>query len=104
MEIGPDIRAAPAASLAGKSRLQIGQPKPSIATDRCPMGAMIVAAIDQQAANAASAYLCEGDFLAGCLLHDPMMPPIKRTVKPLASLTIRCSFPPFACSGGASCS
>jgi hypothetical protein len=44
---------------------------------------MIVRAVDQETANAGGAHFGEGDFLAGWLRHGPMMPPIKRTVKPL---------------------
>ena len=52
LPIGPHIRAAPAASPAVKSRLQIGQANvigPSVAADRSPMRATIVGAIDEQA-------------------------------------------------------
>ena len=54
---GHDVRAAPAASLAGKSRLKIRKPdviRPSIAADRGPMRAMIIGAVDQEAANGMS--------------------------------------------------
>jgi hypothetical protein len=40
VEVRPHIRAAPAASLAGKPRLQIGQAdiiRPSVAADRSPV-------------------------------------------------------------------
>jgi hypothetical protein len=43
LPIGPHIRAAPAASLAGKPRLQIGQAdviRPSVAADRGPMACL----------------------------------------------------------------
>jgi len=58
MEVRPHVGALRAASLASKSRLQIGQAnviRPSMAADRCPMRAMIVGAIDQEAANAGGA-------------------------------------------------
>jgi hypothetical protein len=66
LPIWPDPRATPTASLAGKPRLQIRQAhviRPSVAADRSPMRAMIVAAIDQQAANAGGAHFGEGDLL-----------------------------------------
>ena len=54
LPIRPHIRAAPAASLAGKPRLQIGQAhliRPSVAADRCPVAAVIIGAVDQEAAH-----------------------------------------------------
>jgi len=54
MEIGPGVRALPA-TLARELGLRIGQSdvvRPPIAADRRPVRAMIVAAIDQQPANA----------------------------------------------------
>jgi hypothetical protein len=68
MEVGPYIRAALAAGLTGEARLDVGQPNiiwPPITPDRGPMRAVIVAAINQQAANAGGAHLSEGDLLAG---------------------------------------
>ena len=64
--IGPHIGATPAASLAGKPRLQIGQAdgiRKSVAADRGPMGATIVRAVDQKAAHPGGAHFGEGDFL-----------------------------------------
>src|SRR5258706_10992117 len=66
MPIRPDISASPAARLADELRLQIGQPDvigPSVAADRRPMAAVIVGAIDQQAANAGGSHLSEANFL-----------------------------------------
>jgi hypothetical protein len=66
IEIRPDIGAAPAASLTGKPRLNIGQPdviRPSIAADRCVVAAMIIGTVDQETANASGAHFSEGDFL-----------------------------------------
>jgi hypothetical protein len=66
LPIGPDIRAAPAASFADKPRLELGQPdviRPSVAADRCPMAALVIRAIDQETANAGRAHFGEGDFL-----------------------------------------
>jgi hypothetical protein len=60
MEVGPDISAAPAACLANEQRL--GQPdfiRPSITGDRGPMAAVVVGAIDQQAANAHRTHFAE---------------------------------------------
>lgn len=50
------------------ARLEIGQPDiigPSIAAHRCVVAAMIIGAVDQEAANASGAHFGEGDFLAG---------------------------------------
>ena len=72
VEIRAYIRAAPAASLAGESRLQIGQPDiigPSIAADRCVVAAMIIGTVDQETANASGAHFCEGDLLASRFGH-----------------------------------
>jgi hypothetical protein len=87
LPIGPHIRATPAASLAGKPRLQIGQAdliRPLVAGDRRPMRAMIVAAIDQQAAHVGGAHLGKGDFLrAGWHGHGGIIAPTAAGVKPL---------------------
>jgi hypothetical protein len=59
LPIGPDLGAAPAARLAGKSRLKIRQAeviRPSVAADRGPMRAVIIAAIDQQPTNPGGAH------------------------------------------------
>jgi hypothetical protein len=66
MEIRADISASLAAGLAGKARLDVGQPnviRPSVAADRCPMAAFVIRAIDQDAMHAGCAHLGEGDFL-----------------------------------------
>jgi hypothetical protein len=66
LPIRAHIRATPAASLAGKPRLEIGQADvigPLVCIQRCPMAAVIVAAIDQQTANAGGAHLGKGDLL-----------------------------------------
>jgi hypothetical protein len=66
MEIRAYISAATAASLTGKPRLQIGQPdviRPPVAADRRPMRAVIVRAVDQQAANARGAHFGQSYFL-----------------------------------------
>jgi hypothetical protein len=66
LPIGPHIRAAPAASLAGKPRLEIGQPdviRPSVGADRCVVAATIIGTVDQETANASGAHFGEGDFL-----------------------------------------
>jgi len=76
MEIRTHIRATPAASLAGKTRLKIGQAnviRPSIAAGRSPMRAAIIIAVDQKTANASGAHLGKGDFLgAGSRGHAPL--------------------------------
>ena len=43
--------------------------RPLVATDRGPMAAMVVGAIDQQPAHAHLAHFVEGDFLASASLH-----------------------------------
>ena len=66
IEIRPDVGTAPAASGAGETRLKIGQPnviRPGIGAGRDVMRTVIVAAIDQDAANAGFAHLAEGDPL-----------------------------------------
>jgi hypothetical protein len=68
LPIGSRIRATPAASLAGESRLKIRQAhviRPTIPADRSPVRTVIIGAVDHQAANARGAHLCEGDLLAG---------------------------------------
>ena len=73
MEIWPDIRAAPAASLAGEAHLEIGQPnviRPWVAADSSRMAAPKIRPIDQEAADAGP-HFREGDFLAGELGHGP---------------------------------
>lgn len=55
LEVRPKFSAPRAARLANEQLLKIGQPYiigPSIRIDRGPMAAMVVRAIDQQAANA----------------------------------------------------
>jgi hypothetical protein len=55
MEIRADISASLAADLAGEAGLKVGQPnviRPSVPADRCRMAALVIRAIDQQAANA----------------------------------------------------
>jgi hypothetical protein len=86
LPIRPRIRATPAASLAGKPRLDVRQPniiRPSVAADRSPMAAMIVGTVDEQTAHPGGAHLGERDFPANWLGHGPMTTPIGRTVKPL---------------------
>src|ERR1700737_2316853 len=62
IEIRADIGTFPAASLADKSRLQIGQPdviRPSIAAGCYRMATLIVRAIDQEATDAGGPHLPE---------------------------------------------
>jgi hypothetical protein len=76
IEIRADIRAFQTASLAGESRLDIGQPnvlRPAVAADRDRMAALVVLAIDQQAANAIGAHLCKGDLLLAGLFGHPTL-------------------------------
>jgi hypothetical protein len=71
MEIGPDIGAPPAAGLADEPGLDVGEPDiigPPVAADRRPMAAVIVAAIDQETANATGAHFAKDDLL-GAAAH-----------------------------------
>ena len=55
VEVGPDVGAAAAASPADEPLLEIGQPnivRPSITGNRGGVAAMVVGAIDQNAADA----------------------------------------------------
>ena len=86
IEIRTDVGTTPAASLAGESRLDIGQPnaiRPPVARDRRPVAATKIGTVDQQAANASGAHLGEGDLLAARLGHGPMIAPTGPEVKPL---------------------
>jgi hypothetical protein len=89
MEFRPDIRATPAASLAAKPRLQIGQAdviRPSVAADRGLMRAMIIGAVDQKPANARSAHFGKCDFLRAWTVergHGAIIAPTTTGVKPL---------------------
>ena len=86
MEVPADIRAAPAASLAGKPQLEIGQPdviRPSITADRCVVAALVIRAINQEAVHASSAHFGEGDLLAGGSGHADLRAPKLPRWKPL---------------------
>jgi len=66
VEVRPHLGATVAAGLAHKPRLEIGQPEivgPTIPADRQTMAAVVVGAVDQDAAHAALAHLGKGDFL-----------------------------------------
>ena len=66
MKVGPQIGRACAASLADEQRLKIGQLdiiRPLIGADPSPMAALVVRAVDQQAANAHLAHFTESYFL-----------------------------------------
>jgi hypothetical protein len=55
MEIRADVSTSLAADLASEVRLDVRWAnviRPSVAADRCPMAALVVGAIDQEAANA----------------------------------------------------
>ena len=75
-EIRTDIGTAPAAGLAGKSRLNVGQAhviRPLFGAVRRPMAALVIRAIDQDPAQASGAQFCEGYlFGAGELGHAPL--------------------------------
>ena len=65
-EVRPDVCSAPPASGADETRLKVGLPnviRPGIGAGRDVMRTVIVAAIDQDAANAGFAHLAEGDPL-----------------------------------------
>jgi hypothetical protein len=68
IEIRADIGAAPAAGLANKSRLEIGQAdfiRPWVSADRDEMAASVIGAVDQETANASGAHFSQGDLLLG---------------------------------------
>jgi len=72
LPVGPHIRTLPAASLAGESLLQIGQPnviRPSIAANRRPVRAVTIGAVQQETAPAGGAHFGKGDFLGA--FHTP---------------------------------
>jgi hypothetical protein len=76
---------AGAANLTGKPRLKSGQAditRASIAADRGPMAAMIIAAVDQETSDAGGAHLGKGDF-PRTVEHTHMIAPIAGEVKPL---------------------
>jgi hypothetical protein len=59
-------RAAPAASLAGKPRLQIGQPdviRPTVRAQGRPVAAVIIRTVNQETAHAGAAHFGEGNLL-----------------------------------------
>jgi hypothetical protein len=61
-----DCGAAPPAFLADKPRLDVGQPQivgPAVGAEGYGMAAMVVGAVDQDAANDHIAHLAEGDLL-----------------------------------------
>ena len=61
-----DLAASIATGVADQARLDIGQPQlvgPAIGVHHAVMVAMVVAAIDEDAAHAGSAHFAEGDFL-----------------------------------------
>jgi hypothetical protein len=66
IEIRPHVGTALAADLADETMLNVGQTKvvgPWVAADRDRMRALIVGAIDQDAAHAALAHFSEGDLV-----------------------------------------
>jgi hypothetical protein len=79
LPIGPDIGAAAAARRAGEATLEIGEPdivRPFVGADRRDVAALLVGAVDQDAAHAGGAHLGEGNFLAGEFGHVVL--PMKR--------------------------
>ena len=72
MKIWPDVCSALAAFLADEPVFDVGEPdivRPLIGADRDVVAALVIAAIDQNAANAGFAHLAEGDFLVS-MPHD----------------------------------
>jgi hypothetical protein len=68
MKVGPEIGWPGAASLTDEQGFKIGQPDivgPSVSTDPSPMVALVVRAIDQQAANADFEHFTQRYFLLG---------------------------------------
>ena len=66
VKIWPDVGSALAAFLADEPFFDVGEPdivRPRIGADRDVVAALVIAAIDQDAANAGFAHLAEGDPL-----------------------------------------
>jgi hypothetical protein len=86
-EIRAHVGAPLAARLAGEPPFDVGKPnviRPSVGVDCRRVAAVIIRAIDQDAAYAAFAHLAEGDFSAGGWFRaSPMIPPIAHQGKPL---------------------
>ena len=75
MPVRSDVGTSPAATLASEPGFDVREPDiigPSVATDRRPMAAVIVGAIDQEAANASGAHFGEGDLLRAGDGHAPL--------------------------------
>src|SRR3954447_2430446 len=74
MKVRPQIGGLRAATLAHEQRLKIGQSDiiwPSITADPSPMAAMVVTAIDKQAADAHLAHFTEVIFCCLCTNRFP---------------------------------
>ena len=66
MKVRPNIGTPLAAGFANEPWFEIGEPdviRSSVRADRDCMAALVIRAIDQQAANAGFAHLSEADFL-----------------------------------------
>jgi hypothetical protein len=84
VKIWPDVGAALAARLADEAIFDVGQPdivRPLIGADRDVVAALVIRAINQDAANAGLAHLAQGDFLGP--LHSPMIPRADGTHPPV---------------------
>jgi hypothetical protein len=70
-KVGPHIGAALAACLADETIFDVGEPdivRSLVADDRDRVAALVIRAINQDAANAGFAHFTEGDFLGAS--HD----------------------------------
>jgi hypothetical protein len=79
MKVRPDVSASLAAAFADEAGLNIGEPdvvRPLVRADRDRVAAVIVRAIDQDAAHAGLAHLGERDLSRAVGWHAPMIPPI----------------------------
>jgi hypothetical protein len=83
MKVRSDVSSSLAAGRAYEPRLKIGQPDvvgPAICADRGRVAAMVVRAIDEDAAHASIAHFSEGNLLRS-VGQCPMIPPQDRPRK-----------------------
>jgi len=70
MKVRPDVSASLAAAFANEPGLEIGEPdviRPLVCAERNRVAALVIRAIDQDAAHASGAHLSEGDLLRAAL-------------------------------------
>jgi hypothetical protein len=89
MEVGPDIGASLAAGFADEAGLDIGKPDvigPLICAGRDRVAAMMVGAIDQDAADASVAHLIEGDRGEQQRSRSPLSPMLRLMLRRFAGI------------------